>query len=865
MGWTVVPDPAATPVAGVAPAPIAAPGPAASSDVRRERTRYRVVVPATPSPVVGLGLNEKEADTRDIWDLAANRKLGTLKNLALEGSRFMALSPDGALFAAKPQFDDHVVVVNVSTGKTVKTLPLAGLRLDLLAFSAPNRLVLAEDGHVAVHSLPDGRREQDIKVDRWAVRDGWCLTPGGKYLAVLLREAADRNLVSFVDLSNGQTAGTCRLTGDPGDALGIRVSRDGARLASVIDEGDGAKVLQIELAGPKRVPDFKATAADLFGDDGYQGPVVDWLPDGKHLIVAGRLVIDALRSEIARTLPPPPVAPLVSAGPGVTLAFNGRDLAELPLNLKVESASTPTPPPTASVPAAPLVGPPVVPGDRTNSAQKSVGQAARWDARLAAPPNVADKLDTNGFKIPGGFVHQVLFATGVPPLALVSYAAAPLGPEVASDTAAWVETFDLVTGNAKSRVDFTFPTVAVAASPGAKTIATLSQDGSGRVDIWSLEDDRNLGGCQPAGQRADRQVPWFVEYVDASHLLIAVADELSLWEVPAWKQVYTLPIGTIRPALSPARDHVVVAAPGENRVAVIECLTGNVKGSITTSNVAGDTPLAAAFHHRGRWAAVLSGGAGGGELTVVETDSGRETSRIRIPVAGEVLQFCDDDHLLVDGESLVSLTKQRVVWSYKLATGLHCRDGLGGFHWYVAAVNPSDKSYIVYGASLPEDLAKKEIQASAKSPGIAMRPTDPIKVEVVTSDLLAGPHIIKHIKDSFTKRYKDAGVPVADDAQFAFLIDPGRMGVQRTSVWRLSLVQAGQTLWTSWIHGTPDGALLLSSEPVGHETRFADPPEVRAALAGLLQFEPPKFAFARGAALGDGTSTLTTSGPRPQR
>ena len=153
-----------------------------------------------------------------------------------------------------------------------------------------------------------------------------------------------------------------------------------------------------------------------------------------------------------------------------------------------------------------------------------------------------------------------------------------------------------------------------------------------------------------------------------------------------------------------------MAAPGENRVAVIESLTGNVRGNITTSNLAGDKPLAAAFHHRGRWAAVLSGSAGGGELTVVETDSGRETSRIRIPVTGEVLQFCDDDHLLIDGESLVSLTKERVVWRYQLTTGMHSRDGLGGYHWYVSAINPSDKSYIICGASLPEDPAKKEIQ-----------------------------------------------------------------------------------------------------------------------------------------------------------
>ena len=862
--WNVKPDPAMTPVAAIAPSAIPGPGPAASTDVRRERTRYRIVTSALPAPVVGIGLNEKEGDARDIWDLAANRKLGTVKGLALEGSRFMALSPDGALFAAKPQFDDFVVVVNVATGKTLKTIPLAGLRLDLLAFSAANQLVVAEDGRIVVHSLPDGRREREIKVDRWAVRDGWELSPGGKYLAALVRESSDRNLGSFVDLSIGEIAGTCRLTGEPGDVLGIAIARDGKRMAAVIAVDDGAKILQVDLSTPTRIPEFKVAAAELFGDDGYQGPIAEFLPDSKHLLVAGRLAVDTALSEVARTLPPPPTAPLVSPGPGVTLAFDGRELAPVALNLSIDAASIPVIKPTESMPAAPIAGPPVVQADRSKVVSKPITASGRWDARLAAPPNISDKIDTNGFKVPGGFVHQALFATGSPPIALVSYAAAPLGEGVSADTAAWAETFDLYNGNGRSRIDFSFPTVAVSVSPGAKTVATLSQDGSGRVDVWSLEDDRHLGGCQPAGQRPDRQTPWFVEFIDAEHLLVAVADELSLWEVSAWRQVYSLPIGPIRPALSPSRDHVLVSVPNQNRVAVIESITGNFRGAITTSSIPGDKPLAAAFHHRGRWAAVLSGGAGSGELAVVETDSGRDTARIRIPVTGDVLQFCDDDHLLIDGQSLVSLAKERVVWTYQLAMGLHCRDTFAGCHWYVSAINPTDKSYILYGASLPEDAARKQIDSSTKTPALVMRPSDPIRVDVVTADL-TGPHIIKHVKETFVKRYTDAGVKVADDASFALVIDPGRAGVLRTSVWKVSLLQAGSTLWVSWIHGTPEGALLMSTEPVGTETRFADPPEVRAALAGLLSFEPPKFAFARTAAQGDGASMLTTAGPRPQK
>ncbi len=863
-GWRVSADPATTPLAGVAPAPIPAPGTPASGDARRERTRYRVVTAAVSAPVVGLGLNEKEGDARDIWDLAANRKLGVVKGLALEGSRFMSLSPDGALFAAKPQFDDFVVVVNVATGKTQKTIPLAGLRLNLLAFSAPNRLVLAEDGRVVVHSLPDGRREREIVIDRWSVRDGWALSGGGRYLAALQRESIDRNLVTFVDLATGDTVGVCRLTGEPGDALGIAISRDGSRLAAVYDEGDGVRIRPIELPGPRRLPEFKVPASDLFSDDGYQGPEIEWLPDGHHLLVAGRIVVDVRASEIARTLPAPPPSPLVSIGPGLTLSFDGRELSELPLNLSIDRAALPVVTPAPVSPPGPVAGPALTEPDRSRSVAKTIGVAGRWDVRLAAPPAIREKLGSNGVRIPGGFVHQLLLTEGTPPVAVVSYAASPIGAGSSPDTASWVEVFDLETGNSRNRVDFGFPTVAASVSPGGKRVATLSQEGAGRIDVWSLEDDRHLGGAQPAGQRPDRQVAWFTEFIDQDHLLVAVADELSLWELPQWRQVYTLPIGPVRPALSPARDHAIVSVPGENRFAVVETSTGSVHGSVAASKTPGDRPMAAAFHHRGRWAAVLSGSAGSGEVTVIETDSGRDQARFRIPVTGDVLQYCDDEHLLIDGQSLVSLAKERVVWTYQLQTGLHSRDSLRGFHWYVAAVNPADRAYLLYGAALPEELAKKQIQGSTRTAPVVLRPTDSIRVDVVTADL-AGPHIIKYVKDAFTRRYRDAGMTVAEDAQFAFVIDPGRMGVLRTSVWKVSLLQAGQTLWVGWIHGTSDGAVLLSTEPTGTGTRFADPPEVRTALAGLLNFDPPKFAFARGAALGDGTSQLTTSGPRPLR
>ena len=111
-----------------------------------------------------------------------------------------------------------------------------------------------------------------------------------------------------------------------------------------------------------------------------------------------------------------------------------------------------------------------------------------------------------------------------------------------------------------------------------------------------------------------------------------------------------------------------------------------------------------------------------------------------------------------------------------------------------------------------------------------MRPTDPIKVEVTTSDPWPGRTSSSTSRTSFTKRYERAGSHRCD-AQFAFLVDPGRWGSANERL--EGFAGAGRSdVWSSWIQGTPDGALLLRRSQSATDTRFADPPEVRAALGG---------------------------------
>ena len=227
----------------------------------------------------------------------------------------MTLSPDGSMFAAKPNSMTTSSSSTSRPGRRSRRLPLAGLRLDSWpSIRSESAGPCRKMATIAIHSLPDGRREQEIKVDRWVVRDGWCPHPRRQVPGRAASRDGRSKPGQFrrpLERRDGRHMPAVRRARR---CLGIAMSRDGTRLASVIDAGDGVRVLQLELAGPKSIPEFKVTASDLFGDDGYQGPIVEWLPDGKHLLVAGTTGDRCGRSEIARTLPPPPVAPLVSAG-----------------------------------------------------------------------------------------------------------------------------------------------------------------------------------------------------------------------------------------------------------------------------------------------------------------------------------------------------------------------------------------------------------------------------------------------------------------------------------------------------------------------------------------------------------------------
>jgi hypothetical protein len=925
--WTAAPDASAFPPLGNAKVSIPVSGLTSSADLRWERTRLRVLFPQIPSLMVALGVNEKTTDIREVWDIANAKKLGQITKLDLEGSQLMALSPDGRHFAAKPQFDEMIKLQDVVADRTIKTLQIADMRPDLLAFRSNTELLLGEDGKIQVYALPAFKKDREFPIADWVVRDGWSLSPGGKYLTAVIRKSGLRQEVRLIDLTSGETAGAIVVAAGDADCQGIAFSLDGMKLAAKVEADARTGIEVFDVATGARSTEYWFDGQELARQGHYQGPSIEWAPGAVRLIVDGQFIVNtssgAIESKLTETLP----YAMKPIGERLYLAVDRQKLVARKFGDAAPAATdvaavTPMPDPGPSDPVKPKPepstsaaldhAPPLKEGDRTEEKRLTLKSPSRWSVRLQAPPVYADKLDTNGFKIPGGLIQQILLAVADPPMAVVSYSS---GPITNAGAKTWVELIALKDANPKNHVDFSFPAVAVAVSPAAREVATLDAAGTGRLDVWSLEHDRRIAGFLPAEPADEDAIPWYVDFADDEHLAVAVGNKLTMWRLPDCKAIYSVEIGDMRPAFSPAHDCLAVAKPNTAEVVVLDAISGEPQGAVTVSKYAGERVMAAAFHHRGRWLACLTGAPSGGELAIVDTVAGEDTVRSRLPVSGDVLQWCGDDHVLIDGNALVDIRAETVVWRYELPLGFHCRESVDGRHWYAAAVTPTDKFFLMVGAALPEEAILRKISSSAFSKRLLFQPGDNVRLNIPVDH--SGPRSVGDIlAKSLSTRYSEADINVSDEAGATLtvrpystqpIIDPrattetaadpdeamaskalgplarlaknkgGAAAVAKggstpdqeaeiSNVWEMSLTFQKQLLWRTWVVGSGDSVRFEQDEATAVSEKSTNPAEVRLVVAALMMIEPPKFGFAPGAASGAGTSQLTTRGAvRPNK
>ncbi len=369
-------------------------------------------------------------------------------------------------------------------------------------------------------------------------------------------------------------------------------------------------------------------------------------------------------------------------------------------------------------------------------------------------------------------------------------------------------------------------------SANGTRICTQNADGLDRLDLWAVRDGSNQGSLAPyhdAEVGPDQRVR-SAEFLDDFSLLTTASGRMTLWDTVLHKALYEVEIADLRPELSPARDYVVVSDAGRRSLYFLEAKTGKSAGSIALSDLPGDLAAASAFHPAGRFFAALTQRIDGGELRVVDLNDGETKTQFPLPISGQILQWVGSDFVLIDGSSLVCISRQCVVWTYSLPVGMHLRDSPDHRHWYIAADPSRSNVYSVRGVDMPDPAVVERIGAANPHGSTLLQPGQAIELDVQITDPAGETGFATKIKNILTDRYQGARIKVISGAPVTLTVRDFS-----DSGWNLSMTHAGQPIWTHVVEGTHGPSALLG-------------------------FEPPKHAFPAGAERGAGQSTLTVRG-----
>jgi hypothetical protein len=296
VAWVVKPDPAPKDLAP--PEKVEGTIPITSYAPQANNLVDEVVFPTSPSPFVSVGAKGSVFDAHDIWDLRTMKKVGTVK----PDDPFTRawLSPDGAYWAksvfmlkAAPGAD----VYAVADGKHYRVTIAEGNGgwIDDFDFAGPGQLMS--------FSPVNGKGGIDLVMKIWDIKKGSLVSttgapahydpklrafsPGRRFIALMSREY-DR--VMLYDLQGGHRAGELPLPAGA-KCLGLSFSPDGKQLAGLFTVGNTTRILAWNMDdGASRVH-LNLAADAVTKVEPYQGPVLDWLPEGGWLLY-GRNLID---------------------------------------------------------------------------------------------------------------------------------------------------------------------------------------------------------------------------------------------------------------------------------------------------------------------------------------------------------------------------------------------------------------------------------------------------------------------------------------------------------------------------------------------------------------------------------------------
>jgi hypothetical protein len=670
-----------------------------------------VVYPSTPSPLVAVGKNIVNTDSRVIWDLSTGKQVGSLAGKIDLGDP-LALSPDGKYLAGAPLLERRVVDVwDVATGKATRlTVSETPVFLDLLDFASPDKLVVGKAGRkgkvLQIWDIPGAKMDHEIEGPAHFDREAVALSPGRKYLAL----TANGKLLVY-DLQSGALAGS-KLLPKPENfgsltCRGLQFSPDGVELAGLFHALEKTRVLSWDVAKGEIVADrgFEGDLkTKLKNAILYRGKALDWLTDRSGWLVYGQMITDHDSDTVLGFVPADDPAP----GPRrivdrdhlavITGNFNAKqlELVSLPWD-KIKAARANR----AAGGQAPGTLPPAKAADWSAVRVLPVaGAAGAWQADVdpPAPPKGKFAEQPLPLQVKDGSVQRLLFSGPATGQVAVLAVAKDEGPLTVNRLR--LDCYDLAGGKHLCGMDSlttevgTLPVADFSPDGGALALRGSPTKAAARVDVWSLPAGKHLAGWL-AGDRdgGNSSVSWLAA-LDGHRVLTATQKgQVALWTVPDCRAVWSLDAGSPAAlAVSPGRKYLAVPA-GEG-FDLLEIGTGERRGRLAgLTNVAEQVrAAAAAFSPDGKELAALFRPAAntGGSVLVARWDlktgkvlgqfalppmppslhcsapGKREGVWSAVPAASPAeLTWWGKQHLLLNRSWLLDLDRKRLAWRFQ--------------------------------------------------------------------------------------------------------------------------------------------------------------------------------------------------------
>lgn len=662
-----------------------------------------VVYPTAPSVFVAVGGNGNRSGSRQIWDLASRKRVGALRG-EIRIEQPFALSPDGALFAAKTGgFDRGFAAFDTKTSRLIAVCKADQPFADFIDFVGPEWLITGECGKplFQVWNLKTQQVALTITPPERVAKEAAVLSPGRKYLAMV---SGSKLLV--YDVSNGKLVGDANVPKHNNNfelrCEGLAFSPDGKELAGVFD-AFGAHVVCWDV-GTSQITakyDYDDKSGLKFSLDHKVG-AIDWLGDKSGWLLYGQFMVERQTGQKIYTIPNntdrADTGPRKVFGTELVLITVGDGQQKMVRSFKISKETLAN---AAKIvreggSATDAILPPLKTAD-TSSARQVTPESNPGAWSVTPNPAAAGKTSLSrralSLRSAANEPQRLLFADlSAAQVAVVCLPGGfnPFDQNQNEGKPREVHRYDLANGKLLGRTQLPGVTDPIAVSPDGNRVLMVDIKERGRVDVFDMATDKHIAGWRPYGKESgdDRAVAWAAFLKPDQVLTTNKAGTLILWSLPDCKAVYVAEAACEgAPALSPGRKLLATYLGGTVRL--LDAATGAVKGEGATpgSAAGGRTDLKAlAFSADGTALVAL---VNSDQIVRWDLASGKVTADFRSTVPfnplpnnrNQVIECCGPNHVLLDGRILIDLAHRAHVWSYFGAE--IGAAGPDGRHWFI--------------------------------------------------------------------------------------------------------------------------------------------------------------------------------------